>query len=183
MLTRARSRFSEGDPVEFHEADLTGGLAEFDTAEFDLVLCQLVLEHIEDWETVFRAFTRVVAPDGRVVISTSHPVRDYVDAEFPVRDQVLAESATYSDIERVDRNWGDETDAFLMPFYRRPLEAMLRPATDAGLVVEELRDPDVTDAFREARPDLAAQFTDGPPNFVCIRYRKPSSATPGSTNP
>lgn len=172
MVERARERFVDDDRVSVDRADLTHGLTEFDDEAFDLVCCQLALEHVQDWASVFSAFERVLTPGGRVVVSTSHPVRDYLDAEFDVREQILADGATYREIERVDRDWGDE-ESFVLPFYRRPLTAVFRPATDAGLLVERVVEPTVSDAFREARPDLAERFEEGPPNFLCLRFLKP----------
>ncbi|WP_436925704.1 class I SAM-dependent methyltransferase [Halosimplex amylolyticum] len=177
MVRRARDRFDDEQvpgEITVHEADLTDGLPFLDDAAFDLVLCQLALEHVRDWSPVFEAFARVLRPGGHAVISTSHPVRDYVDAEFFVRDHVLAESATYDDIERVDRDWGDEGDPFVVPFYRRPLQAVFGPATEAGLLVERVLEPEVTDVFAEIAPDHAAEFRDGPPNFLCLRFLKPA---------
>lgn len=172
MIAQAQDRFSEEDRVTVHQADLTEDLFEFNTEQFDLILCQLALEHIEDWDAVFTGFSRVLKSQGRVVISTSHPVRDYVDAEYPVREHILADSATYAEIERADRDWGNDTEDFVMPFYRRPLEALMRPGTDAGLLVEEVVEPDVTETFRNERPDLADEFHHGPPNFLCLRFVK-----------
>ncbi|MFB6138956.1 MAG: class I SAM-dependent methyltransferase [Halosimplex sp.] len=175
MVERARERFADADlAVPVYEADLTDGLPVLDDESFDLVLCQLALEHVADWASVFTAFARVLRPGGRVVVSTSHPVRDYVDAEFFVRDHVLAESADYGEVERVDRDWGEDGDPFVVPFYRRPLQAVFEPATDAGLLVERVREPEVTERFAEAAPDHAAHFVDGPPNFVCLRFLKPN---------
>lgn len=172
MVDRARDRFDDDDRVTVERADLTDSLTEFDDAAFDLVYCQLALEHVRHWERVFAGFHRVLRPGGRVVVSTSHPVRDYVDAEFDGREQILGDGATYGEVERVDRDWGDEEE-FVLPFYRRPLAAVFRPATDAGLLVERVVEPTVTEAFRDARPDLAEQFGEGPPNFLCLRFVKP----------
>jgi SAM-dependent methyltransferase len=175
MVERARDRFADAD-IPVHEADLTDGLPFLDDERFDLVVCQLALEHVADWASVFETFARVLRPGGRAVVSTSHPVRDYVDAEFPVRDHICADSATYSEVERVDRDWGDDGESFVVPFYRRPVQAVFEPATDAGLLVERVREPAVTDAFAEVRPEYAAQFRDGPPNFLCLRYLKRTDA-------
>lgn len=177
MVERARERFSDQNRASIYESDITDGVSQFGAEQFDLVVCQLALEHIEDWESVFAGFSRVLKPHGRVVISTSHPVRDYVDAEFPVRDQILADSATYAEVERVDRDWGDGTESFLVPFYRRPFEEVIRPAIDAELLVEDVVEPEVTDAFREARPDHAYTFYEGPPNFICLRFVKVTTST------
>lgn len=173
MVDRAHERFADDDRVAVERADLTDGLSGIDDEAFDLVCCQLALEHVEHWDPVFSGFHRVLRPGGHVVVSTSHPVRDYVDAAFDVREQVLADGATYDEVERADRDWGDEEE-FVLPFYRRPLAKVFGPATDAGLLVERVVEPTVTDAFRDARPDLAEEFGEGPPNFLCLRFVKPA---------
>jgi SAM-dependent methyltransferase len=180
MVARARERFGGSDiedapEVPIHEADLTAGLPFLDDGDFDLVLCQLALEHVEDWPAVFGAFARVLRPGGRVVVSTSHPVRDYVDAEYDGREHVLADGATYGAVERADRDWGDD-ESFVVPFYRRPLQAVFEPATDAGLLVERVVEPGVTDAFAEREPDRIEPFVDGPPNFLCLRFLRPADS-------
>ncbi|MCU4799825.1 class I SAM-dependent methyltransferase [Halobacteria archaeon HArc-gm2] len=176
MVERALDRFADDPGVQVRQADLTEGLAFLDDRAFDLVLCQLALEHVRDWDAVFTAFHRVLNPGGRVVVSTSHPIRDYVDAEYDARDQVLATDAAYAEVERVDRDWGDEDEAFTVPFYRRPLAAVFGPPTDAGLLVERVVEPEIADAFRKAEPERARRFHEGPPNFCCLRFLKPSPA-------
>jgi SAM-dependent methyltransferase len=178
MLDRARERFDGDDRVGLHEADLTDDLPFLDDGAFDLVVCQLALGHVPEWDPVFETFERVLNPGGRVVVSTSHPLRDYVDAEFPVREHALADGARYVDVERVAYDWGED-ERFAVPFYRRPLEAAFAPATDAGFLVERVVEPDVTESFAEARPEDARQFREGPPNFLCLRFLKPTDAVAG----
>jgi ubiquinone/menaquinone biosynthesis C-methylase UbiE len=43
------------------------------TGEFDVVLCSLVLEHLDDLPAMFSEFRRIVRPGGRVVIADFHP--------------------------------------------------------------------------------------------------------------
>lgn len=173
MVSRARQRFADDARVTITQADLTADLSDLDDEAFDLVVCQLALEHVEHWAAVFSTFARVLQPGGRVVVSTSHTVRDYVDAEFDVRDHVLADSAAYGEIERVDRDWG-ESEETLVPFYRRPLGAVFGPPLEAGLHLDALVEPTVTDEFANERPELAKEFREGPPNFLCLRFLKPA---------
>jgi SAM-dependent methyltransferase len=173
MISQARERFAGDDRVSVVETDLTDELPFLDDEAFDLVLCQLALEHIEDWDSVFASFDRVLKPGGQVVISTSHPTRDYMEVEYPVREQILADGASYPEIEHVDRNWGDEDDEFVVPFYRRPLAAMFDPPLNRGLVVDRIVEPKVTDAFDEANPEFVSLLRGGPPLFICFRCLKP----------
>lgn len=172
MVERARHRFADTPDVTVFEADLTGGLPFIDDGTVDVVLCQLALEHVRDWTTVFETFGRILVAGGVVVVSTSNPVWDYVSAAHEDREQILADSATYNDIEQIDRDWGDE-QVFRVPFFRRSLEAVFTPVTEAGLVVDAVREPVVTEAFRSSDPDRASEFESGPPNFLCLRCRLP----------
>ncbi|MFC7196701.1 class I SAM-dependent methyltransferase [Halosimplex aquaticum] len=71
MVRRARERFDgagSADEIPIHEADLTDGLAFLDDAAFDLVLCQLALEHVRDWG---RSSRRSLASCDREATSSS----------------------------------------------------------------------------------------------------------------
>ena len=59
-------------------------------AEFDGVLCALVLDYIEAWEPVFREFCRILKPGGWLLISAGHPLGDWqwVKRGIPVRVEV-----------------------------------------------------------------------------------------------
>lgn len=70
MLKAARQK-PGADAICFVEHDLNQPLP-FD-AKFDLVVCGLVLEHIEVLPRFFNEVHRVLKPGGRAVISTMHP--------------------------------------------------------------------------------------------------------------
>lgn len=75
MLARAREKVQAAN-VTFIEADLTQPWPiEDDSA--DLVVCNLVLEHIEDLRFVFAQVARVLAPNGRFFVCELHPFRQY----------------------------------------------------------------------------------------------------------
>lgn len=75
MLERARKKVKAAN-VTFAEADLTqpwpleNGCAE-------LVVCNLVLEHIKDLRSIFAQAARVLRPDGRFFVCELHPFRQY----------------------------------------------------------------------------------------------------------
>jgi 2-polyprenyl-3-methyl-5-hydroxy-6-metoxy-1,4-benzoquinol methylase len=71
MLERAKQKSGDAN-IAFQVCDLTRPLP-FEAATFDLVLCALVLDHIEDLEDFFREMRRVCRPSGFVVVSTVHP--------------------------------------------------------------------------------------------------------------
>ncbi|QDU03228.1 putative S-adenosylmethionine-dependent methyltransferase/MSMEI_2290 [Gimesia chilikensis] len=89
MLARAQEKVS-APHVKFQQADLSDPWpVEDDSA--DLVMCNLVLEHIEDLEFVFSEARRVLLPTGLFRISELHPFRQYQgkQAQFDERGQTI----------------------------------------------------------------------------------------------
>ena len=62
--------------VKFSTMDITK-IWRFDDASFDLVVCNLVLEHIENITFVFSEASRVLESKGRFFINELHPFRQY----------------------------------------------------------------------------------------------------------
>ncbi len=79
MLARARAKLRATN-VTFTEADLTQPWPCADQA-VDLVVGNLVLEHIADLGFIFAEVARVLAPGGRCLISELHPFRQYLGAQ------------------------------------------------------------------------------------------------------
>ena len=73
MLDKARARLS-ADHVRFAEHDITTPWPA-ENAGTDLVVGNLVLEHIEDLAPVFAEIARVLKPGGTVFLSELHPER------------------------------------------------------------------------------------------------------------
>jgi 2-polyprenyl-3-methyl-5-hydroxy-6-metoxy-1,4-benzoquinol methylase len=82
MLQRARAK-PGAQAVTFIRHDLALPLP-LPAAAFDQVLCCLVVEHIADLESFFRALGRVCKPDGFVIVSALHPAMNLrgVQARF-----------------------------------------------------------------------------------------------------
>jgi ubiquinone/menaquinone biosynthesis C-methylase UbiE len=68
MLSRARENAPE---ATFVEGDLLA--LPFEDGSFDLLVCALALEHVEDLAMAVQELGRVLRPRGRMVISESHP--------------------------------------------------------------------------------------------------------------
>ena len=90
MIARARTKLAENQVrnVDFAIADLTQPLPCVD-GRFDLVVCNLVLEHIADLAPVFAEAYRVLSDGGRFVVSELHPFKQYLGgkANFQRGDQ------------------------------------------------------------------------------------------------
>ena len=164
MLAQARER--HGDRCTFQQADLREPLP-FDSGEFQLVVCQLTLEHIRDWDQVLVELGRVLEADGQLVVSTAHPFSTYfvIEHEPPEIGSADATTADYYSVERYARDWGDE-EPMWVPFFRRPLREVLRPVFEAGFRLADLREPapDSEDRF-------LGYFDDETPRFLGLRAR------------
>jgi malonyl-CoA O-methyltransferase len=75
MIARAREKVT-ADNVIFSVADLTKKWP-CDSGTVDLVVCNLVLEHIEDLDSIFAEAKRVLVPGGKFFISELHPFKQY----------------------------------------------------------------------------------------------------------
>ena len=75
MLNQARAKV-ESPRVLFTVADLTKPWP-CKTGAFELVVCNLVLEHIADLDHNFSEASRVLAADGKFFVCELHPYRQY----------------------------------------------------------------------------------------------------------
>lgn len=162
-LATARDRF--GDRAEFHRADLTEPLAFARDDAFDLVFCNLVLDHVEDWRPTFAEFRRLLAPDGALAFTTIHPVRRYRRH----RDEL----SSYHETDSYILEWGDAGPRVVQ--YHRPIEEIVDSLTETGFRVAEFREIRPQDRYEAHNPDRYETATEKP-DTLCVR------ATPAGTD-
>jgi malonyl-CoA O-methyltransferase len=75
MIEKATEKV-QAENVKFSPMDLTKKWM-FEDHSFDLIVCNLVLEHIEDISFVFSEASRVLESQGRFFIDELHPFRQY----------------------------------------------------------------------------------------------------------
>src|SRR5258706_2389538 len=75
MIARAKARHTL-DNVTFAVSDITQSWPCKDQS-IDLIVCNLVLEHISDLSLIFSESSRVLTATGRLFISELHPFRQY----------------------------------------------------------------------------------------------------------
>ena len=85
MLQQAQSKLKT-DHVFFVRADLTKPWPA-KTASFDLVVCNLVLEHIEDLDPVFYQASQSLKTGGEFFVSELHPFRQYQGTQANFRNE------------------------------------------------------------------------------------------------
>ncbi len=89
MIGKAREKVKAGN-VRFSMADLTKGWP-CENGVYDLIVCNLVLEHIEDLNHVFSEAARTLLPSGRFFINELHPFKQYIGtkARFERGEQLV----------------------------------------------------------------------------------------------
>lgn len=75
MIEKAREKVKP-ENVRFSVADLTQRWP-CDDQSYDLIVCNLVLEHIEDLAFIFSESSRVLEANGQFLINELHPFRQY----------------------------------------------------------------------------------------------------------
>ncbi|MEZ4424004.1 MAG: class I SAM-dependent methyltransferase [Gemmatimonadota bacterium] len=159
MVELARDRL--GPAVDLRVADLGRPLPFLADRSFDLVLCPLVLEYVEDWRVPFGEFHRLLRPGGHLVFSVTHPFFD----------SVYFESDDYFRVEHVASVWTGFGPRIRMPSIRRSLEETLTPLLDAGFVLERIVEPRPTEEFARADPRHYEELSRRP-CFLCVRARR-----------
>lgn len=79
MMARAKEKITL-DKVQFVAADITQTWP-FNSAAYDLVTCNLLLEHIAQLPPVFAEAHRVLKPNGTFFISELHPFKQYTGSK------------------------------------------------------------------------------------------------------
>lgn len=167
MVEIARKRVG-GNRAEFHVADFAKPLTFAEDASFDVVVCPLMLDYIEDWDPVFLEFARVLRPGGHLIYSHAHPMSDYKLVQTKHNPE-----ARYRDRERFSSDWGGfGSPRPRVETYRRPLEQMLNPLGLGGFILERVLEPEPAKAMARVNPNLHATLT-REPCFLCVRARKP----------
>src|SRR5262249_9654784 len=146
------------------EADLGQPLEVLNSGSFDLILSALTLDYIADWNATLRELFRLLRAPGHLVFSAHHPFDEFYD-HHP--------EGNYFDVEMVDQefNWPAHNVLVRMPYYRRPLSAMLDPLFGAGFTLERVVEPQPVPEFqKEDANDYAKLMRQ--PGFICFRAVK-----------
>lgn len=133
MLARAAAR-AAADRIR----PVRGDLARLPVASaaFDLVVCALAVDHLDDLSPAFREMARVLRPSGRLVLSTVHPFFQW-----------LAGPHLHFSVDGA---------AYLIPARIYAFGAYIAAAREAGLRIAAAREPVIDDALTEVFPHLHA---------------------------
>lgn len=132
----------------------------FDDESFDLILSSLTLHYIENWESTFSEFQRILKSKGTFLFSVHHPLTDM---------RLLAEPEYFSTQLIVDV-WKKDGKAFKVPFYRRPLNTVIND-TLKHFELTRIIEPLPTSTFKERDPERFGRLMKEP-NFLIVEARK-----------
>jgi SAM-dependent methyltransferase len=160
MVRLARERLGMGVRVRQH--DLDDPLDWLPDAAFDIVLATLVIHYVHNRMAALREFHRVLLPEGRLILSTSHPTADW-----------LADGGSYFDAHLVEESW---TCGMKHRFWRQPLQAWIEEFTASGFVVEHLVEHRPAPQMAHHHPSTYAKLS-REPGFIAFCLAKNAQLT------
>jgi SAM-dependent methyltransferase len=129
---------------------------------FDLVVCALAIHYASDRAAAFAEFCRVLRPGGAAVVSTQHPVMDW-----------LRKGGSYFQATLETDIWHTPSGDQPVHFWREPLSALCTAATDAGFLIEKVIEPVPAETMRERYPEDYEKLS-REPGFLILRLLKPA---------
>jgi SAM-dependent methyltransferase len=136
----------------------------FADGAFDLVAAFMTLQDMDDAAGAVREAARVLSPDGCLVAATVHPFASaHLGREAGEQRAYFEDQRTLDEIER-------DGVAFAFHQIHRSLATFLRLFFDAGLLVEDLREPRPSEGDVAEAPALARNRAQ--PAFLHVRCRR-----------
>jgi SAM-dependent methyltransferase len=136
----------------------------FPDQTFDLVIAFMSLQDMDDAAGAVREAARTLTSGGRLVAAFVHPFASAHLGRTPEQQR------TYFDVQRTVDEVERDGLAFTFHQIHRPLDAWLAMFFDAGLVLEDLREPRPSEEDAAADPGLAKARAK--PAFLHVRCRR-----------
>ncbi|MFF4735132.1 class I SAM-dependent methyltransferase [Streptomyces sp. NPDC001262] len=155
MVHQARSRL--GPSAQIRQHDLEDRLAWLPDSTIDIALAALVIHYVHDRATALGELFRVLRPQGRLVVSTSHPTADWI-----------ADGGSYFDARQVEETW---SHGMVHRYWRQPLQRWIEEFTTAGFAIEQLVEHRPTPAMAHEHPADYARLS-REPGFIAFRLMK-----------
>jgi SAM-dependent methyltransferase len=159
------ARHQSAGRVRIDQAALGKPLPYSDGA-FDLIVCALAIHYASDRAAAFAEFCRVLRPGGALVVSTQHPVMDW-----------LRKGGSYFQATLETDIWHTPSGDQPVRFWREPLSALCAAATDAGFVIEKVIEPVPAETMREQYPEEYEKLSKEP-GFLILRLLKQAMSAP-----
>jgi len=155
MVRYARQRLGPDVPIRQH--DLDDPLDWLPDAAVDLALMTLVIHYVRDRVAALRELHRVLRPDGRLILSTSHPTADW-----------RRDGGSYFDVGHAEEGW---SCGLLHRYWRQPLQHWVEEFTAAGFVIDHLVEHRPDPVMADRHPREYAKLS-REPFFIAFRLAK-----------
>ena len=157
MIALARARLGDSATLRVH--DLTEPLDWIADATVDAAVLALVLHHLDDRVAPLREIRRVLRPDGRLVLSTHHPMADW-----------RRHGGSCFAVELIEETWQGDWD---VRYWRQPLSASCAEFAEAGFLIERLVEPRPVPEMEELFPEDFRELSERP-SFIMFSLVRPT---------
>jgi SAM-dependent methyltransferase len=152
MIEICRERAPSGT---FRVHDLGSPLDWAADATFDLVLCALAIQYVDDRVAALRELRRVLRPDGALVLSRLHPTGDW-----------LRHGGSYFDVRLISETW---STGWQVSYWLGPVEVTCREIFEAGFLIERLTEPRPVPEAEPLDPAEYDRLAREPRGFLAFR--------------
>ncbi len=112
-------------------ANLENNLDFITDSSVDIIVSSLVLHYIENWNSIFEEFNRILKPNGCVIFSIHHPHQDWYWFNIP----------NYFEKTLCEDTWNLEGNKLTVHAYHRTLMEVFEIISEAKFYVEKLLEP------------------------------------------
>src|ERR1700748_3644333 len=109
---------------------------------FDLIVCALAIHYASARAAAFAESCRILRPGGAAVVSTQHPVMDW-----------LRKGGSYFQVTLETDIWRIPSGDQPVHFWREPLSALCAAATHAGFLIGKVIEPVPAETMRDRYPE------------------------------
>jgi ubiquinone/menaquinone biosynthesis C-methylase UbiE len=156
MVKAAKERLPDRTNVIQH--DLREDLP-FEDNHFDIIVSSLTMHYIENWNTTFREFNRVLKPGGTFLYSVHHPFMDFSRH----RPDNYFETLKLSEI------WNKPNLSIEVSFYRRPLQDIINMTTN-HFQLNELIEPRPLEDLKNVK-EKSYHYLKTNPHFLIVKAK------------
>ncbi|WP_201746221.1 class I SAM-dependent DNA methyltransferase [Veronia nyctiphanis] len=135
-ITRAKI----GSNHKAYVQDISIGLPNEKSGEFDVVICPLAIHYLKDLNPLFSDVRRVLKHNGQFIFSTNHPNVDFRSSP----------SGDYFATEEINEEWHTLGRPVPVTYYRRPISALAGSISCSGMVISNIFEGLPTEELKKA---------------------------------
>jgi 2-polyprenyl-3-methyl-5-hydroxy-6-metoxy-1,4-benzoquinol methylase len=129
--------------IKYYVSDLQDINKEIFSYNFDLILCHQVLMNVVDLQRVFDNFYRLLLPEGKLIITITHPFLIEKESEW-FKEEVVDNNYTYFDIFwKLTTFYDSKREPSPVKIYtcHRPLQEYITCLRKAGFSLSDIIEP------------------------------------------